>query len=68
MAKTFTFADVAAHSKKSDLWLVYREKVLDATKFVDEHPYVTSWDRDNMTMLTAKVEAKRSFLIRQVGM
>lgn len=40
MSKRFTYADVAVHSKRDDLYLIYREKVYDATKFLDDHPYV----------------------------
>jgi len=38
MSKKFTYADVAVHSKRDDLYLIYREKVYDATKFLDDHP------------------------------
>lgn len=36
--KEFTYADVAAHSSKKDVYLVVHDKVYDSTKFVDEHP------------------------------
>ncbi|KAN0102238.1 putative acyl-CoA dehydrogenase [Hyaloscypha variabilis] len=38
MAKTFTQADVAAHNKPNDLYIVVDEDVYDLTKFQDEHP------------------------------
>jgi cytochrome b involved in lipid metabolism len=38
MSKKFTYADVAVHSKRDDLYLIYREKVYSATKFLDDHP------------------------------
>jgi cytochrome b involved in lipid metabolism len=38
MSKKFTYADVDVHSKRDDLYLIYREKVYDATKFLDDHP------------------------------
>ncbi|KPI39756.1 Acyl-CoA dehydrogenase [Cyphellophora attinorum] len=38
MSKTFSNADVAAHNKTSDLYIVVDEDVYDLTKFQDEHP------------------------------
>ncbi|KAF2000276.1 short-chain specific acyl-CoA dehydrogenase mitochondrial precursor [Amniculicola lignicola CBS 123094] len=38
MSKRFSTADVAAHNKGDDLWLVVDEDVYDLTKFQDEHP------------------------------
>jgi cytochrome b involved in lipid metabolism len=38
MAKRFTTADVAAHNKPDDLFIVVDEDVYDLTKFADEHP------------------------------
>ncbi len=35
-----TYADVAKHNEKTDLYLVIHDKVYDASKFVDEHPLV----------------------------
>jgi hypothetical protein len=40
MPKKFTYASVAEHSKRGDLYLIYRDQVLDATKFMNDHPYV----------------------------
>ncbi|KAI8871534.1 cytochrome b5, partial [Ramicandelaber brevisporus] len=37
-SKLVTIAEVAKHSKKSDLWVIISNKVYDVTKFVDEHP------------------------------
>jgi len=37
-AKTYTSAEISPHNSRKDLWLVYRNAVLDATKFIDEHP------------------------------
>jgi cytochrome b involved in lipid metabolism len=34
----FTYAEVAEHSAKKDLYLVIHDKVYNATSFVDEHP------------------------------
>jgi len=38
MSKEFTFAEVAAHASKKDLYLVIHDKVYDTSSFVDEHP------------------------------
>lgn len=38
MGKTFTTADVAAHNKPNDLFIIVDEDVYDLTKFQDEHP------------------------------
>ena len=35
----YTYQDVAEHNTKKDLFIVVHDKVYDATKFVDEHPY-----------------------------
>lgn len=40
MSQEFTFAEVAEHAGKKDLYMVIHDKVYDVTKFVDEHPYV----------------------------
>ncbi|PGH27703.1 hypothetical protein AJ80_00490 [Polytolypa hystricis UAMH7299] len=36
--KQFTYADVAEHSSKDDIYVVIHDKIYDVTKFVDEHP------------------------------
>ncbi|KAI8814746.1 microsomal cytochrome b5 [Cladochytrium replicatum] len=36
--KTFEWADITAHNKRKDIWLVIEGKVYDITKFLDEHP------------------------------
>lgn len=36
--KTLSYADVAEHNTKKDLYLVVHDKVYDASAFVDEHP------------------------------
>jgi cytochrome b involved in lipid metabolism len=36
--KEFTYAEVAEHSVKKDLYLVIHDKVYNTTSFVDEHP------------------------------
>jgi len=38
MVKSFSSADVSSHAQKKDLWFIYRDKVLNATKFLDDHP------------------------------
>ena len=35
-----TYAEVANHSSKKDLYLVIHDTVYNASSFVDEHPYV----------------------------
>jgi Cytochrome b5-like Heme/Steroid binding domain len=37
-----TYAEVATHNTKKDLYVVIHDKVYDVRKFVDEHPYVYS--------------------------
>ena len=41
MSQEYTYQDVAEHNTKKDLYVVIHDKVYDATKFVDEHPYVS---------------------------
>jgi len=36
--KVLTYADVARHASKDDLYLVVHDSVYDCSKFVDEHP------------------------------
>jgi cytochrome b involved in lipid metabolism len=36
--KEFTYAEVAEHSSKKDLYLVIHDKVYNTSTFVDEHP------------------------------
>ena len=38
MAKSLSKADVAAHSKPDDLWIIVDDDVYDMTKFQEEHP------------------------------
>ncbi|KFY55443.1 hypothetical protein V496_07005 [Pseudogymnoascus sp. VKM F-4515 (FW-2607)] len=38
MSQEFTFAEVAKHNSKKDVYLVIHDKVYDTTSFVDEHP------------------------------
>jgi Cytochrome b5-like Heme/Steroid binding domain len=40
--KTYTYADVAKHTTKKDLFVVIHDKVYNASSFVDEHPYAPS--------------------------
>jgi len=37
-SKTFTYAEVASHNTKKDLYLVIHDKVYNTSNFVDEHP------------------------------
>jgi fatty acid desaturase/predicted heme/steroid binding protein len=36
--KVFTMEEVSRHNSKDDCWLVYEDKVLDVTNFIDYHP------------------------------
>jgi len=38
MSAEITYAEVATHNSKKDLYLVIHEKVYNASNFVDEHP------------------------------
>ncbi|EXJ87192.1 cytochrome-b5 reductase [Capronia epimyces CBS 606.96] len=38
MSRKLTYADVEAHTGRHDLWVIIHGKVLDLSKFVDEHP------------------------------
>lgn len=38
MSQEFTYADVAVHSTKKDLYVVIHDKVYNSSSFVDEHP------------------------------
>ncbi|KAI9850432.1 MAG: hypothetical protein M1824_003301 [Vezdaea acicularis] len=38
MAKELTYAEVAEHSSKKDLFIVVHDTVYNASSFVDEHP------------------------------
>lgn len=38
MSKTFSQADVAAHNKPNDLYIIVDDDVYDLTSFADEHP------------------------------
>ena len=38
--KEFTYAEVAEHNTKKDVYLVIHDKIYNASSFVDEHPYV----------------------------
>jgi len=38
MSKELTYAEIAEHKGKKDLYLVIHDKIYDTTAFVDEHP------------------------------
>lgn len=38
MATLFTWAEIAKHTTKEDLWIVVDNKVYDVTAFGDDHP------------------------------
>ena len=41
MSQEYTYQDVAEHNTKKDIFVVIHDKVYDATKFIDEHPYAS---------------------------
>lgn len=41
MSQSLTYADIAEHKTKKDLYMVVHDKVYNASNFVDEHPYVS---------------------------
>ncbi len=43
MSAEYTYQAVAEHNIKKDIFLVIHDKVYDATKFIDEHPYATRY-------------------------
>ncbi|XP_030541692.1 cytochrome B5-like protein [Rhodamnia argentea] len=38
VSKTYTKADVALHNKRTDCWVIIKDKVYDVTSYVEEHP------------------------------
>eukprot|EP00475_Leptophrys_vorax_P021824 TRINITY_DN2965_c0_g1_i1.p1 TRINITY_DN2965_c0_g1~~TRINITY_DN2965_c0_g1_i1.p1 ORF type:complete len:150 (-),score=11.33 TRINITY_DN2965_c0_g1_i1:86-475(-) len=36
--KTFTAEEVATHNKRTDAWIIIKDKVYDITPYVEEHP------------------------------
>ncbi|KAI4380717.1 hypothetical protein MLD38_006878 [Melastoma candidum] len=36
--KMYTKAEVALHNKRSDCWLILKDKIFDVTSYVEEHP------------------------------
>lgn len=40
MSLELTYQDVAEHNTKKDIYFVIHDKIYDASKFIDEHPYV----------------------------
>jgi hypothetical protein len=38
--KSFSYADVSAHSTTKDLYMVIHDNVYNGSSFIDEHPYV----------------------------
>ncbi|KAH8482084.1 hypothetical protein H0E87_029527 [Populus deltoides] len=37
-SKTFSKAEVSLHSKRTDCWIIIKDKVYDVTSYVEEHP------------------------------
>jgi cytochrome b involved in lipid metabolism len=38
MSKQFTAEQVAEHTTRDDIWIIYNEKVYDVSAYLDEHP------------------------------
>ncbi|KAF9662583.1 hypothetical protein SADUNF_Sadunf18G0069300 [Salix dunnii] len=36
--KTFSKAEVSLHNKRTDCWIIIKDKVYDVTSYVEEHP------------------------------
>ncbi|XP_039166027.1 cytochrome B5-like protein [Eucalyptus grandis] len=36
--KSYTKVDVALHNKRTDCWIIIKDKVYDVTSYVEEHP------------------------------
>ncbi|CAN4094421.1 unnamed protein product [Withania somnifera] len=36
--KTYSKAEVALHNKRTDCWIIIKDKVFDVTSYVEEHP------------------------------
>ncbi|KAG6421025.1 hypothetical protein SASPL_117574 [Salvia splendens] len=37
-SKAYTKADVSSHNKRTDCWIIIKDKVYDVTSYVEEHP------------------------------
>ncbi|KAK3439092.1 hypothetical protein EUGRSUZ_C03730 [Eucalyptus grandis] len=37
-SKSYTKVDVALHNKRTDCWIIIKDKVYDVTSYVEEHP------------------------------
>uniref|UniRef100_A0A2P2J1F6 Uncharacterized protein MANES_16G108500 n=1 Tax=Rhizophora mucronata TaxID=61149 RepID=A0A2P2J1F6_RHIMU len=37
-SKSYTKAEVSLHNKRTDCWIIIKEKVYDVTSYVEEHP------------------------------
>ncbi|KAJ6372346.1 hypothetical protein OIU76_026767 [Salix suchowensis] len=37
-SKTFSKAEVSLHHKRTDCWIIIKDKVYDVTSYVEEHP------------------------------
>ncbi|CAK7337509.1 unnamed protein product [Dovyalis caffra] len=37
-SKTFSKAEVSLHNKRTDCWIIIKDKVYDVTSYVEEHP------------------------------
>lgn len=48
--RSYTLADVAAHTTRSDAWISYRGRVYDITPHIDNHP---GWHHGGDTAVSA---------------
>ncbi|KAL1563267.1 Cytochrome B5-like protein [Salvia divinorum] len=37
-SKAYTKADVSSHNKRTDCWIIIKDKVYDVSSYVEEHP------------------------------
>ncbi|CAM8983224.1 unnamed protein product [Rhodiola kirilowii] len=37
-SKVFTSAEVAVHNKRTDCWIIIKDRIYDVTSYVEEHP------------------------------
>lgn len=38
MSQVYTASEISAHNSEKDMWVVYKGKVYDISKYADEHP------------------------------
>ncbi len=63
MAALLTYAEVAAHNSKKDLYVVIHDNVYNASSFVDEHPCVPPFP----TFLRRTIDGAKSLTLQGRG-